>query len=326
MSVPRRTSFAAVLRRGSRRPKGANKLPEHESFFEDDEEAGLGGFGSPGSKASASSMHGGSSADSDTIVDADPRLAAHLSEQQSIISALRAEIKAAKPQAELLSSLNFQALVARLGTAQQELRELLSAGSKPSPNAQKLLVRQSKQMLELLSQLTEPADESTEESSCSHSAGTTLGYQAGSEGSATGADASLGVERASSAAYLAENTSGANPFFGGNSFGSSFGSQGGSVAFEGNLFELSEPSIEQPPPQMGSAAASRQSTVPRSSPPQVKYTIDNPPPPPPRPPPPPPPPPHAMLSGGSSPAPMPRQPQPAQSPPALIDFGDASFI
>ena len=64
-------------------------------------------------------------AGSEDLVVAGPQVAAHMSEQQAIISELRACGKQSLPKAELLSTPNFQALIVRLGTAQDELRELL---------------------------------------------------------------------------------------------------------------------------------------------------------------------------------------------------------
>ena len=89
--------------------------------------------------------------------DAKPQVAAHMSEQQAIISELRACGKQSLPKAELLSTPNFQALIVRLGTAQHELRELLKEGSL-RPDDAKLLLRQSQLMLQLLSELTEGVD------------------------------------------------------------------------------------------------------------------------------------------------------------------------
>jgi hypothetical protein len=89
--------------------------------------------------------------------DAKPQVAAHMSEQQAIISELRACGKQSLPKAELLSTPNFQALIVRLGTANRELRELLKEGSL-RPDDAKLLLRQSQLMLQLLSELTEGVD------------------------------------------------------------------------------------------------------------------------------------------------------------------------
>ena len=96
-------------------------------------------------------------AGSEDLVVAGPQVAAHMSEQQAIISELRACGKQSLPKAELLSTPNFQALIVRLGTAQHELRELLKEGSL-RPDDAKLLLRQSQLMLQLLSELTEGVD------------------------------------------------------------------------------------------------------------------------------------------------------------------------
>jgi hypothetical protein len=91
------------------------------------------------------------------VFGAIPQVAAHMSEQQAIISELRACGKQSLPKAELLSTPNFQALIVRLGTAQHELRELTKEGSL-RPDDAKLLLRQSQLMLQLLSELTEGVD------------------------------------------------------------------------------------------------------------------------------------------------------------------------
>jgi len=144
---------------GPRRPKHAPLSPDE--IEEDD--------GSFSSHASPHVRGGGRMRDepdgagSEDLVVAGPQVAAHMSEQQAIISELRACGKQSLPKAELLSTPNFQALIVRLGTAQHELRELLKEGSL-RPDDAKLLLRQSQLMLQLLSELTEGVDADSQSS------------------------------------------------------------------------------------------------------------------------------------------------------------------
>ena len=122
-------------------------MPESTSLVDEEEgDANLGGFGSP------SMLH--RHADH-SFVAADAAVAAMMSEQQAIITSLRGFRRSPRPRSEILESLDFQALVARLSSSQQSLKQLLSDGTSAGAPELRLLVRQSKQMLELLSEVAE---------------------------------------------------------------------------------------------------------------------------------------------------------------------------
>ena len=89
------------------------------------------------------------------VIAADRRTAAAMSEQQAIISELR-DLGArwgANP-GELMGEPSFQSLVSRLSEAQNELRSMLSGSVPIGAEDQRLLVRQSQTMLQLLSAIT----------------------------------------------------------------------------------------------------------------------------------------------------------------------------
>ena len=144
---------------GPRRPKHAPLSPDEI----EEEDGSFSSHASPHVRGGGRMRDEPDGAGSEDLVVAGPQVAAHMSEQQAIISELRACGKQSLPKAELLSTPNFQALIVRLGTAQHELRELLKEGSL-RPDDAKLLLRQSQLMLQLLSELTEGVDADSQSS------------------------------------------------------------------------------------------------------------------------------------------------------------------
>ena len=129
----------------ARRPKGATRLRA------DDGDTPVKGGGG----TRASSKYYESAADNEPV-QASPRLAAIMSEQQAILSTLRDLIHCGRSGEELLCSDEFMQVVGRIGSVQSEQKQLLSPGSGEHVGAaeQKLLLRQSKQMLECIGVLT----------------------------------------------------------------------------------------------------------------------------------------------------------------------------
>ena len=136
----KRSSF---LRRVVRRPQGARLPADRDHFFSSSEEQ-LGSYNSPGISSSSSN-----------VPAASRELATLMSEQQSIISALRDLQSSGRSGEELLCSAAFQEVMMRLQKAQADQRILLGGGSqRVGSTEQKLLVRQTQQMMELISTLT----------------------------------------------------------------------------------------------------------------------------------------------------------------------------
>lgn len=157
-------AFGSFRRRASR-PPGHAKLDDDASeaissrFNEGHSQ--LGRYASPSrSSVEGAPSHASRAASTDGLVAADWRVATYMSEQQSIISELRQHGASGMRPEELMESGHFQALVARLGAAQTELRDLIGAGGgagRVGAAEQRLLVRQSATMLELLDKLTATA-------------------------------------------------------------------------------------------------------------------------------------------------------------------------
>ena len=137
----------SFLRRVGRRPPGA-KLPEHDEIM-DAGSSSLGGYrDSPTARPSSSAS-----------VHASPALAAIMSEQQAIISALRDLKSSGLNNDALICSVEFTTTVGRLQRVQSDQRSLLSSsGGHVGSTEQKLLVRQSQTIQELLTALTSSAD------------------------------------------------------------------------------------------------------------------------------------------------------------------------
>ena len=139
--------------RRARRPKGAARLNDKEEMSVELRETGLGQFSSPGKSSSIGAP------------SASPRFAAIMSEQQAIITQLKMLMRSGTSGEDLYQSVDFMDVVARLESAQAEQRALLSpqSGEHVSADEQRLLVKQSCTMIELLSELTSGGADDREE-------------------------------------------------------------------------------------------------------------------------------------------------------------------